>query len=349
MSETTNVDPAAGAEADKPRVGRPRKYDSPADRVRAHRERARRRKEAEQLAELTDPATPIDASANLTAAVAALRTLTAASIEQHTAVATQITAALDKLTDPGALDAQLHRAATELAKVKADADAKIARLKEQLTQATDDRDNADAAVEAVDRELSDARIAHTEQTRALDTAHHDELTRLTEDHAAALRRHRDEHAAAVADYEQTVNELHATIATQREHLEAATGERDRLRTELGESHDRLARADTAVERAHADTERHASTIGRLESALGSERTRVAELRDALEDARVTSATARAAETAARDRGDELRAEITALRAEITARRTDADANRAELTRLRATSSQAQDEGGTSTN
>ncbi|HET8993156.1 MAG TPA: hypothetical protein VFN32_05105, partial [Rhodococcus sp. (in: high G+C Gram-positive bacteria)] len=288
MSDTTNADPAAGAEAEKPRVGRPRKYDSPADRVRAHRERARRRKEAEQLAELTDPATPIDAAANLTAAVTALRALTAASIEQHTAVATQISAALDKLTDPGALDAQLHRTATELAKVKADADAVIARLKERLAQATDDRDNADAAVEAVDRELSDARAAHSEKFRILESEHHDELARVNEEHADALRRHGDEHAAAVAEHEQTVNDLHATIATQREHLDAAAGERERLGTELGETRDRLARADTAVERARADTERHAATIGRLESDLGTERSRVAELRDALEDARVTS-------------------------------------------------------------
>lgn len=91
----------------RPKPGRPRKYASAADRVRAYRERERQKREAASLAELTTPPGPAEAATNLASAVAALRTLTATTLEQYNAVAAQITAAVDKLTDPDALEAQM--------------------------------------------------------------------------------------------------------------------------------------------------------------------------------------------------------------------------------------------------
>lgn len=328
---------AAESERDttaKPRVGRPRKYDSPADRVRAHRERVRRRREEQQLQESL-PATPADAATDLRAAVDALRTLTAASIEQHTAVATRITAALDKLADPAAVDAQLQRSAAELAKVRADADAKTAKLREQLSRAVDDRDNADAAVDAVDRELADARDAHTEKVRALEAAHHDELARIDERHAAELARHRDEHAAAVTELETTVADLRATVATQQQQLGRVTAEHDRLGSDLDDLRELLTRTESDVERARAESTRHAESAARATAELTAERERVADLRDALEAARVSAASAQAAETAARERLDELRGDLTQARDDASAARRQLDELRTELGRVRA--------------
>ncbi|MFZ2530213.1 MAG: hypothetical protein WAX14_21590 [Rhodococcus sp. (in: high G+C Gram-positive bacteria)] len=327
------------ADASTPRVGRPRKYASPADRVRAHRERERQRKESAQLAELTHPADPSEGAANLSAAVSSLRTLTAASLEQYTAVAAQITAAIDKLTDPAALEAQLTKASTELAKVKADADAKIMRLREQLAQATEDRENADAAVDAVDAELAEARAAHSERMHQLQVAHENELAGLKDRHVATLDRWRTQLDDAAAEHTRVTTDLQETIAAQKQHVTDVTADRDALRAELTRAHTDLARTQADLARTQADVDQRTATATRIRTDLDTERTRIAELRDALEHARITAAAAQAAESAARNRGDELRAESAELRAEVTELRSEVTGLRSELAGVRAARAQ----------
>lgn len=303
---------------ERPKPGRPRKYASAADRVRAYRERERQKREAASLAEPTTPPGPAEAATNLASAVVALRTLSATTLEQYSAVAAQITAAVDKLTDPDALEAQMNRATTELAKVKADADARIARLREQLAQATEDRDNAEAAVEAVDRELADARAAHDTRIRELETAHRDESTRAAQEHADTLRAWQERIDATAAAHAAELAEYRSTVTTQQQQLA-------RLESELATLRDDLVHTRAAAEKEAATA---AAATARLDTDLTAERARVEKLRGALEEARIAAAAAQAAETAARDRGDELRAEIVDLRGERDRLRVDLTAARA---------------------
>lgn len=320
-------------DASKPRVGRPRKYATAADRVRAYRERERAKKEAAGTAPAVVES-PDDAVSALTAATIALRALATNTVEQYSAIAERITTAVDKLTDAEALEAQMTRSAAELAKVKADADAKIVRLREQLAQALEDRDNADAAVAAVDAELADARTAHTEQVRRLDEAHHAELTRLKDEHAATLQRWKDEFEAATAEHTRVVGDLRATIVQQDESLTAQRRELDDAATQRERATVEITDLRAEIARLQAALDREVATRERLDTELTTERDRTSELRSRLEESRITAATAQAAETAARARGDELRAELSALREEIIALRDETKTLQSENLTLR---------------
>ncbi|WP_213930845.1 hypothetical protein [Rhodococcus sp. B50] len=340
MTDAHSPVPEATSDEDdlpKPRVGRPRKYATAADRVRAYRERERAKKEAAGTAPPVVES-PDDAVSTLTAATTALRSLATNTVEQYAAIAERITTAVDKLTDAEALEAQMTRSAAELAKVKADADAKIVRLREQLAQSLEDRDNADAAVAAVDAELADARAAHTEQMRRLEEAHHAELTRLKDEHAATLQRWKDEFETATAEHARVVGELRTTIvqqdeslASQRRDLADITSQRDRATGEIADVRAELARVEAALER-------EARARERVDTDLAAERERTSDVRSQLEDSRITAATAQAAETAARERGHELRAELATLRDEINALRAEAKTLQTENVELRAESS-----------
>ena len=329
-------DHGADASTTKARVGRPRKYATAADRVRAYRERERAKKEAAGTA-APSVDSPDEAVFALTAATTALRALAMNTVEQYAAIADRITTAVDTLTDTEALEAHMTRSAAELAKVKADADAKIVRLREQLAQALEDRDNADAAVAAVDAELADARTAHAEQIRRLDEAHHAELTRLKGEHADTLQRWKDEFDTATAEHTRLVGELRATVTEQdgaltahRRELAETAAQRDRATAETADVRGELARLQAALDREVAARER-------VETELASEREHVADLRGRLEESRIAAATAQAAEAAARERGDELRAEVIALRDEINTLRSETRTLQNENTQLRAES------------
>ncbi|ETT25527.1 hypothetical protein RR21198_3649, partial [Rhodococcus rhodochrous ATCC 21198] len=129
------------------RGGRRREYASDAERVRAWRQRQKEAARAERLAAAT-PTDPAQAVSTLAQAVPLLRQETQAAFERLSEVAASITAATALLADPAVLEAHLRRVQADADKVRADAGAEIARLREQLDAALNERADADAAAAA---------------------------------------------------------------------------------------------------------------------------------------------------------------------------------------------------------
>lgn len=222
---------------DERRPGRPRIHDTPADRVRAHRER--KRAEA-QAAKLPAPPAADDPEAAVSALVDVLPRLRSEAqgiAEQMAQIAEQITAATTALGDKPMVDAHLNRVRAEVAKIRADSDADLADLSEQLDAALEDRANADAAAESADAEvltvratLEGERESHTEQLKILETSYQERTARDAAEHEATLATLRKDAAAAESAYA-------TEIAKLREEVGAAHRERDaaQLATERAEA------------------------------------------------------------------------------------------------------------------
>ncbi|NGP09248.1 hypothetical protein G6038_28000 [Rhodococcus sp. 14C212] len=269
------------------RGGRRREYASDAHRVRAWRQRQKEAARAERL-EAATPTDPAQAVSTLAEAVPLLRQETQAALARLSEVATSITAATALLSDPAALDAHLRRVQADADKVRADAGAEIARLREQLDAALDERADADAAAAAAVAQADDAATALAAARRE----HQEELDRLRADHTAALDAWTTRFEESEAAHRRRTADLEALVEQQR---------------------DQLARLRAAADQA-------AATVGRLESDLAAaradtaaERDRTEAVRADLAAARAETAAARAQVDAARERADELRTELRELR------------------------------------
>ncbi|WP_330767020.1 hypothetical protein [Rhodococcus sp. M8-35] len=271
------------------RGGRRREYASDADRVRAWRQRQKEQARAERIAAAA-PTDPVAAVSTLAEAVPLLRQETQVALARLTEVASSITAATALLADPAALDAHLRRVHADADKVRADAGAELARLREELDTALDDRADADAAAAAALAQADDAAAQLTAARRE----HQDALDRLRADHTAAVEAVQARAADTDAAHRRRITDLEILVDQQRDQL-----------------------ADL-----RATAEQGAATVGRLESDLDAaraetvaERGRTEAVRADLAAARAETAAARAQVDAARDRADELRAELREVRAE----------------------------------
>ncbi|SDD40744.1 hypothetical protein [Rhodococcus tukisamuensis] len=314
---TEDAKDAGATEEPKARPGRPRQYASDADRVRAFRSRRKAREQQGELDALPT-ATPSEAVGVLERTLEDLRTVTTTSIEQFNVFARQITAAVDKLSDPDTLDVALHRATVELAQTKAKYEADLAELRSRHEAAVEDRANAEAAVDAVDTELAAAVSDHRLELERLSADHEAELRALEETHTGQLR---------------AVTEQIAAVEAGRDtRLAAAESDLDGLRGRLREAQ---ARADAAERRAEtaeqsaAASELRAEQAGaaaeqRLTQVTAAAEQRIVDLRAAAEHAATTAAGMiarleksvdheRAAATAARERSDTLRDELERAR------------------------------------
>lgn len=262
------------------RGGRRREYASDADRVRAWRERRKNqaRLAQQQAATPTDPA---EAIATLADAVPLLRREAREALERFAEVARTITVATELVADPAAIDAHLRRVQADADKVRADAAAEIADLREQLDTAVEDRADADAAAAAAE----DAAAAAAETLEVARREHTAERGRWQQQCDTAER----DHARQVADLERHIGELTAQV---EQHTEQMTV----LRSE----------ADNAAAVA-------AATVARLDSDLAAARAESRTERERAETSRGDAAVDRAHLEAARARVDELRAELRELR------------------------------------
>lgn len=289
-----------------PRPGRPRKYASDADRVRAFRARQKEKQRTGDL-EAVATGTPTEAVGTLERTLGELRTITTDSLDRFTLAAAQITAALDRLTDPVALDDELRRAKVDLAQQQAAYETELSDLRVRFDAALDDRANADAAVEAVDTELESARVEHAAEIERLTAAHRAELDDLGRDH------------------QDRITEIEADRDVR---VAAATAEADTLRTRLTETRTDLERAqrraetaEQAVAVAQARTAEVSEAAARhLDQVTAVSEQRIGDLQAAGERAAATAAATitrleenvereRAAAATARQRVDELRDEL----------------------------------------
>lgn len=307
--------------------GRPRIYATDADRVRAFRQRKKDRHQDGELESIA-AATPNEAVGTLERTLTELRGTTTSALEQFTVFARQITAAVDKVTDPAALDAERHRVAVDSAQTKARYDADIAELRTRLDTALEDRQNADAAVAAVDAQLAATVQQHQQDLEQLTRDHHTEIERREQAHSIDLQNAAEQLAALESDRDTRISEAAAEAEALRlqlheasRHLAAAeqrAESAERTVEKLAEAADqRIADLRSAADRAASAA---ASTIARLEESLQLERAsttaardKVDALRDDLEQARIDSGAARAAEAIQRGLVEELRAEILVLR------------------------------------
>jgi chromosome segregation ATPase len=347
--ETDSNDVDAPSGDTRPRPGRPRKYASDADRVRAFRARQKAREQQGDIdAALT--ATPSEVVGTLERTLTDLRTVTGTAVDQFTLAARQITAAVDRLTDPAALDGALHRANVELAQAKAAYETELADLRTKHDAALDDRANADAAVRAVDAELEAALRSHSE-----------EIDRLTAEHRATVEDLDRSHRTRLAE---TAEQVSALEADRDSRLAAAAAEIDALRTQLRESENRTesalhraAVAESATEAAGRRAVEEADTAARhLAQVTAVSEQRIADLRSAGESAATTAADTvtrlersveheRGAAAELRQRVDALRDELERSRIEEGRARTTADVLRDQLAELRAAPPQPATEPG----
>ncbi|WP_416063809.1 hypothetical protein [Rhodococcus indonesiensis] len=270
------------------RGGRRREYASDADRVRAWRQRQKQAARAERLAAAT-PTDPAAAITTLAEAVPLLRQETQAALERLSEVATSIAAATALLSDPAALDAHLRRVQADADKVRADAAAEIAALREQLDTALDERADADAAAAAALAQADDA----TAQLAAARREHQSELERLRADHTAALDAWTTRFEDSDAAHRRRTADLETLVEQQR---------------------DQLARLSAAAEQATATVGRLDVDLAAARAEVAAERERTEAVRTDLAAARAETAAARAQVDAARERAEELRTELRELRA-----------------------------------
>ncbi|MBP1158776.1 chromosome segregation ATPase [Rhodococcus sp. PvR044] len=329
---------AETAEEPKVRPGRPRQYASDADRVRAFRSRRKAREQQGELDALAN-ATPSEVVGVLERTLEDLRTVTANSIEQFNVFARQITAAVDKLSDPDALDVALHRATVELAQTKAKYETDLAELRTRHEAAVEDRVNAEATVDAVDAELSSAVENHRLELERLSTDHQAELRNLEQTHAGALRAATERVAAVEADRDT--------------RLSAAESDLDDLRGRFREAQSQAEAAErraAAAEQSAAVSEQRAEQAGvaaeqRLEQVVASAEQRIADMRAAGELAANTAAATiarleksvdheRSAASSARERADTLRDDLERARLDTGEARTAEAALREKLEELR---------------
>ena len=296
--------------------GRPRVYESNADRVRAWRDR-KKQETASAAAEAELPTDPAEAAATLTQLLPLLRQEADNAFEKLTAVTDRITGAVDLLGDPAVIDAHLRRAQVAADKVRADAAAELEQSQARLDAALDDRANADAAADAAESAaaesaaaLVEAKREHAEQVQTLQAAHQEELSTLTEEHAAVLGRWQEQMQAAEAEYRDKAAEQHRIIESQRTRI--AELDREMLQTQAG--------ADRAAAAASATIERLEADLAEARSATQAERTRADTARDELATTKADLATAQAHAEAARERAEELRTELAEARsASVTAK------------------------------
>lgn len=332
--EPTDRDTTEGDGREEPRArpGRPRKYESDADRVRAFRLRRKAREQQGDL-DAIESATPSEAVGTLERTLEDIRTVTTTSIEQFNVFARQITAAVDKLTDPDALDAAIHRANVELAQSTAKYEADLAELRARHDAAVEDRANADAAVDAVDAELTEAVAEHRLELERLARDHEEETGRREQAHAEELRTATDRAAAVEADHE-------TRLTAARTEIAALLGQLDEARSRAEAAEQARATAEQHAERAGAAAEQRLVQVG------AAAEQRIADLRGAAEQAAATAASTtarleksvdleRAAATTARERADALRDDLERARVEASQARTAEAAMREQVSELRA--------------
>lgn len=241
--------------------GRPRMYDSDADRVRAHR--ARKRAEAEAKAWEVPADDPAAAATALADVLPLLRAEAKSAADELGKISERIEAATAVLSDASALDAQLRRAETDVARAQAEAASTVADMRRQLDTAIDDRVNADAAAEAAEQDAAAAREA---------------LDRITAEHQTTVAELTD--ACQVRDQQ---------IADLDSKLGAVTQERDTA----------VANADRAAATAADTIRRLDATIAAEREAARDERQRADAARDELATVRIELAEVRAREEALR--------------------------------------------------
>jgi len=241
--------------------GRPRVYESDADRVRAYR--ARKRAEAEAAAWELPADDPAAAATALADVLPLLRAEAKGAAEGLSKIAERIEAATTVLSDASALDAQMRRAETEIAKERAEAASTVADMRRQLDTAVDDRANADAAAGAAEQEAAAAR---------------ETLDRITV-----------EHQAAVAELTEACRSRDQQIADMTSKLDTVTQERDTA----------VAHAEKAATTAADTIRRLDATITAERDAARDERQRADAARDELATVRIELAEVRAREEALR--------------------------------------------------
>ncbi len=315
------------------RPGRPRIHDTPADRVRAHRERKRAEAAAQTVPTTSVPADPEVAATTLIEAVPLLRKEAGEAITRLTAVAERIAAAVDVLGNDTVVDTHLRKAQTEAAKVRADADAALAAMREQLDTALTDRANADAAADAADTALEQATREHDDALQQAAMAHAEELKALADEHAATLARWKTDRETTAAEHTAQVDGLTTRLETAGRLARDAEAEVVALTTRLEQAHTDAARHAADAEQARTTAARDAAaataTITRLDTdltaardAATAERERTDAAREELAQTRIELAETRAHATATQERIEELRSELTAVRAELTDSRTN---------------------------
>lgn len=305
------VDERTTTVTDERRPGRPRIHDTPADRVRAHRERKRAEAAAAVLPALPTADDPEGAVSALVDVLPRLRQEAQGAAEKMAAIAAQITAATAVLGDKPTLDAHLRRAQAEAEKVRADADADLADLREQLDAALEDRANADAAAEAADTEAAAAhaaleteRAAHAEQAAAVAEQHRRDRAQAHDEHDRAVQKLKAEAVDAGIRHTAECDTLTAQITAAHAERDAMEEQRDAAR--LSAERDAAATA-ASIARLDAD-------LAAQKQATVAERERADAARQELNAALIELAEARAQTVAARERAEELRAERDGLRA-----------------------------------
>ncbi|MDJ0363376.1 hypothetical protein [Rhodococcus sp. H29-C3] len=296
--------------AEPPRKpGRPKIHATPADRVRAHRERAAQKAGTTSGAGLdaADTATPELAVASLAAVLPALE----AQFGHLNSLVQRVESAIGTVSDPTALDQRLElmraetartvsaaeeraataEAAAHAATVRANAlDAENDQLRVDAAEAWEQTDAAEKAAAAARTEIEEQKAAHQQALGELDARQRREISALQDSHDSIVTSLNTSHRETVDRYDEKTRRLDAEVAE--------------LRTET-----KTLRTDLATERAaHQDDNRsHAITLAQQR----------------------TDATKREAELRRdyTERLDEQKAIATDLREEIALQR-------AELDRLR---------------
>ncbi|NKS71637.1 hypothetical protein GS531_00160 [Rhodococcus hoagii] len=280
--------------------------------MKAHRQRKRDREQQGEI-EAIEAATPSEAAGVLETTLGGLREVASSTLAQFSILTRQITAAADKITDPAAVEAQLRKAAVELAETKAGYEARLTDLRAQLATAIEDRENADAAVDSVDQQLAAAHHDHQEELACLQATHAAEFRDRDQAHAAALTAVQAQLADCQSREAQTsadVEHLRERLAAETRRADSAEQRSDQIAATAEErAADLRSAADVAAQTA-------ASTIAGLEQrieaehqAATAERERADSLRDDLEAARIDASAAQAEAAVARSTIDALRAEL----------------------------------------
>ena len=222
--------------AEPPRKpGRPKVYDSPADRVRAHR--ARQAQKAAGSATPTgvdeaDTGTPELAVASLAAVLPALH----AQFGQIAGLVARVETAIGTVSDPKALDQRIELMRAEAARTVSAAEERTATAEAAAhtaaaRAATLDRENdelradaaeawgqtatAEAIAEQLRAQLEEQASEHQRRLDELDERQRREISALQDTHDGIVSSLNTSHRDAVDRYEEKVRRLEADEAEQR--------------------------------------------------------------------------------------------------------------------------------------
>lgn len=245
--------------AEPPRKpGRPKVYDSPADRVRAHRARQAQKAAGSAVAptdvDVAGTGTPELAVASLAAVLPALH----AQFGQIAGLVARVETAIGTVSDPKALDQRIElmraeaartvsaaeertataEAAAHNAAARADAlDRENDELRADAAEAWEQTATAEAIVEQLRTQLEEQASEHQRRLDDLDERQRSEISALHDTHDGIVSSLNTSHRDAIDRYEEKIRRLEADEAELRSETKT-------LRTEL-----------TAERAAHQDDNR----------------------------------------------------------------------------------------------